>query len=109
MPPTRWARTLLTLQGISVSLAYDGAAAIEAARAGAPDVVLMDIGMPRVNGYEAARQIRSQPGGNRITLIALTGWGQYADRRLAEQAGFDFHFVKPVDFTALMGCLAVPG
>jgi signal transduction histidine kinase len=101
--------TLLTLQGISVSLAYDGAAAIEAARAGAPDVVLMDIGMPRVNGYEAARQIRSQPGGNRITLIALTGWGQYADRRLAEQAGFDFHFVKPVDFTALMGCLAVPG
>jgi CheY-like chemotaxis protein len=101
--------TLLTLQGISVALAYDGAAAVEAVRAGAPDVVLMDIGMPRVNGYDAARQIRSQPGGNRIKLIALTGWGQYADRRLAEQAGFDFHFVKPVDFTALLGCLAQAG
>jgi signal transduction histidine kinase len=101
--------TLLTLQGISVSLAYDGAAAVEAARDSAPDVVVMDIGMPLVNGYEAARRIRSQPGGQRMTLIALTGWGQYADRHLAEQAGFDFHFVKPVDFAALMGCLAQPG
>lgn len=100
--------TLLTLQGISVTLAYDGASAVEAVRETVPDVVVMDIGMPKVNGYEAARQIRRQPAGRRVTLIALTGWGQYADRHLAEEAGFDHHFVKPVDFTALMGCLARP-
>jgi signal transduction histidine kinase/CheY-like chemotaxis protein len=101
--------TLLTLQGISVALAYDGAHAVEAVQKQAPDVVLMDIGMPRLNGYDAARQIRLQPGGRRIRLIALTGWGQYADRHLAEQAGFDLHFVKPVDFASLLGCLAAPG
>ena len=101
--------TLLTLQGMSVALAYDGAAAVEAVREEAPDVVLMDIGMPRLNGYEAARAIRRQAAGKRITLIALTGWGQYADRHLAEEAGFDHHFVKPVDFRALMGCLARSG
>jgi CheY-like chemotaxis protein len=101
--------TLLTLQGISVALAYDGAEAVEAVQKQPPDVVLMDIGMPRLNGYDAARQIRRQPGGGGIRLIALTGWGQYADRHLAEQAGFDVHFVKPVDFAALLGCLASPG
>jgi signal transduction histidine kinase/CheY-like chemotaxis protein len=99
-------RTLLSLQGVSVSVAYDGAAAVAAVREAPPDVVVMDIGMPRVNGYEAARQIREAPSGKRITLIALTGWGQYADRHLAEEAGFDHHFVKPVEFATLMGCLA---
>ena len=97
---------LLAMQGISVAVAYDGAAAVAAVRDDAPDVVVMDIGMPVVDGYEAARRIRSEPINKRITLIALTGWGQYTDRSLAEEAGFDFHFVKPVDLDALMGCLA---
>jgi signal transduction histidine kinase len=97
---------LLKLQGISVAVAYDGAAAVAAVRDEAPDAVVMDIGMPVVDGYEAARLIRSETTNKRITLIALTGWGQHADRSLAEQAGFDFHLVKPVDFAKLMGCLA---
>ena len=97
---------LLALQGVQVAIAYDGASAVQAVRDEEADVVVMDIGMPQVNGYEAARRIRSHPSGRRVTLIALTGWGQYADRRLAVQAGFDFHFVKPVDVRALMGCLA---
>jgi signal transduction histidine kinase len=96
---------LLKMQGISVTVAYDGAAAVAAVRDDTPDAVVMDIGMPVVNGYEAARLIRSQPISKRITLIALTGWGQYADRSLATEAGFDFHLVKPVDFAKLMGCL----
>ena len=97
---------LLELQGVQVAIAYDGVSAVQAVRDEEADVVVMDIGMPQVNGYEAARRIRSHPSGKRVTLIALTGWGQYADRRLAVQAGFDFHFVKPVDVRALMGCLA---
>src|SRR5512133_1264747 len=97
---------LLKLQGVQVAIAYDGPSAVQAVRDEEADVVVMDIGMPQVNGYEAARRIRSHPSGRHVTLIALTGWGQYADRRLAVQAGFDFHFVKPVDVRALMGCLA---
>jgi signal transduction histidine kinase len=99
-------RALLELQGMSVAVAYDGAAAVEAVRSESPDFVVMDIGMPVVNGYEAARMIRSEPENQRIVLVALTGWGQYSDRHLAEQAGFDHHLVKPVDLKTLMGCLS---
>jgi CheY-like chemotaxis protein len=59
--------------------------------------VLLDIGMPRLNGYDAARRIREQPGGRSILLVALTGWGQDEDRRQASEAGFDRHFTTPVD------------
>jgi signal transduction histidine kinase/CheY-like chemotaxis protein len=94
---------LLTMEGFTVSVAYDGMSAVERVRADPPDVVLMDIGMPRMDGYQAARLIRSQHEG--ITLIALTGWGQNLDRQRAEEAGFDHHFVKPVDLPTILDCL----
>ena len=67
-----------------------------------PAVALMDIGMPRMSGLEAARAIRALPGGDRVWLIALSGWGQNEDRRKSREAGFDHHFVKPVDVEALI-------
>jgi CheY-like chemotaxis protein len=78
------------------------------ARAAAPDVVIMDIGMPGMDGYDAARLIRQQPGGEKILLIALTGWGQSNDIKRASEAGFDHHLVKPVDYELLMKCLQAP-
>ena len=67
---------------------------------------LLDIGMPRLNGYDACRRIREQPWGKNIVMVALTGWGQDDNRRKSKDAGFDHHMVKPVDFTVLMGLLA---
>ena len=99
--------SLLGLQGIAVSVAYDGAAAVAAVRRDMPDAVVMDIGMPVMNGYDAARSIRGEFGQARPVLIALTGWGQFADKERAREAGFDNHFVKPVDFHELVSCLAV--
>ncbi|HSF38883.1 MAG TPA: ATP-binding protein, partial [Thermoanaerobaculia bacterium] len=92
---------LLTLQGSEVRTAYDGLEAVEAAAVFQPDVVLSDIGMPRLNGYETAQRIREQSHGRRVVLIAMTGWGQEEDRRRSTQAGFDYHLVKPVDLAAL--------
>jgi CheY-like chemotaxis protein len=71
-----------------------------------PDVVLLDIGLPKLNGYEAARHIREQPWDKQPVLIAVTGWGQDEDRRRSHDAGFDYHMVKPVDPNALMRLLA---
>jgi signal transduction histidine kinase/ActR/RegA family two-component response regulator len=96
---------LLGMDGFAVSTVYDGVAAVAQARAAAPDIVVMDIGMPGMDGYEAARLIRRQPGGDKILLIALTGWGQTNDRKRASEAGFDHHLVKPVDYELLMQCL----
>ena len=93
----------LTMEGFSVAVAYDGAAALEKVHTHAPDVVLMDIGMPRMDGYEAARQVRA--AGRPVRLIALTGWGQALDKVKAQQAGFDHHFVKPVDLATIIGVL----
>ena len=70
------------------------------------DVILLDIGMPRLNGYEAARRIREQQSQTGLKLVALSGWGQEEDRRQSEEAGFDAHLVKPVELTALMKLLA---
>jgi PAS domain S-box-containing protein len=98
--------TLLRVMGHRVETASDGLAAIEAGAAFLPDLVLMDIGMPRLNGYEACRRIREQPWGERVTVIALTGWGQEEDRRRSRQAGFDGHFVKPIDLGELEKVLA---
>ena len=94
------ARTLgimVKVLGSDVRLASDGSEAIEVAAEFLPDVILMDIGMPKMNGYEAARYIRQQPWGKDITLIALTGWGQEEDRSRTQEAGFDHHLVKPAD------------
>lgn len=99
---------LLGMDGFAVSTAYDGVAAVAQAGAAAPDVVIMDIGMPGMDGYDAARLIRQQPGGDNILLIALTGWGQSTDRKRASEAGFDHHLVKPVNYELLMQCLQAP-
>ena len=97
---------LLKIMGNEVGTAYDGEQAVEAAEALRPDVVLLDIGMPKLNGYDACRRIREQPWGRGMFLIALTGWGQEEDRRRTEEAGFNHHIVKPVDPAALMKLLA---
>jgi CheY-like chemotaxis protein len=99
-------QALLSLHGVEVAVAHDGAQAVEAVRRDAPSAVVMDIGMPVMNGYEAARRIRELRLPHDIVLIALTGWGQYADKASAAEAGFDFHFVKPLQIEDLIACLA---
>jgi CheY-like chemotaxis protein/two-component sensor histidine kinase len=89
--------TLLRMFGHEVQMAHDGIAAVETAARFRPDVVLLDIGLPRLNGYEVAQRIRQEPWGPGVVLIALTGWGQEEDRRRSKDAGFNFHLVKPVD------------
>jgi signal transduction histidine kinase len=93
--------TLLELGGHEVFSAANGALALEAAERHKPDVALLDIGMPKLDGYEVARRIRAQPWGRRMTLVALTGWGQDSDRRRSGEAGFDSHLVKPLDLDKL--------
>ena len=88
---------LLRLMGNEVRTVYDGAEAVEAAAAFRPDVILLDIGMPKLNGYDVARRIREQQWSEGTMLIALTGWGQDEDKRRASEAGFDRHFTKPLD------------
>jgi signal transduction histidine kinase/CheY-like chemotaxis protein len=97
---------LLGMDGFTVTTVYDGVAAVAAAQAHRPDIVVMDIGMPGMDGYEAARLIRQQPGNEKAVLIALTGWGQSADKSRAGLAGFNHHLVKPVDYDSLVSCLA---
>jgi len=97
---------LLRLEGHDVHLAHDGVEAVQAASALAPDVVLLDIGMPKLNGYDACRRIRGTASGRHIALFALTGFGQQQDRIRSEDAGFDGHFVKPIDLEALRRRLA---
>jgi PAS domain S-box-containing protein len=99
---------LLRLRGHTVSIARDGIEAVALAEATDPEVVLLDIGMPGLNGYEAARRIRAQPGGADRTLIALTGYGEQNARLESERAGFDQHLVKPVNLDALQAVLAGP-
>jgi len=97
---------LLELMGHTVQHVNDGEAAVQSAIAFQPQIVLLDIGMPKVNGYEACRQIRAQPGGTDIMLVAITGWGQPEDRLSSKGAGFDQHLIKPVDPTMLENMLA---
>jgi signal transduction histidine kinase len=97
--------TLLELSGHEVFSASNGALALESAERHRPEVALLDIGMPKLDGYEVARRIRAQPWGRRITLVALTGWGQESDRRRSGEAGFDSHLVKPLDLDKLTALL----
>jgi len=97
---------LLELDGHQVISVHDGAAALEAASAQRPEVVLLDIGLPLLDGYEVCRRIRQQPWGAGLVLLALTGWGQDEDRDRTRAAGFDGHLVKPVDYHELMTLLA---
>jgi CheY-like chemotaxis protein len=100
---------LLRLAGHEVEAAFDGEGAIKCAETFLPEVALVDIGMPNANGYDVARRIREQPWGAGIWLVALTGWGQEADKHRAQEAGFDAHLVKPVPPEALDRLLATIG
>jgi two-component system, chemotaxis family, CheB/CheR fusion protein len=97
---------LLELTGNETHTAHDGLEALETAAQVRPDLILLDIGLPKINGYEAARRIREQPWGKSVVLVALTGWGQAEDRQKSREAGFDGHIVKPVDLEALTRLLA---
>ena len=98
---------LLTLTGHVTQTAFDGVEAVAAAEVFEPDVVLLDIGLPKLNGYDACRQIRAQPWGQNMLVVALTGWGFEDDRKQSREAGFDGHLVKPVEYVALMELLDV--
>jgi PAS domain S-box-containing protein len=97
---------LLELEGYETLQAHDGVEAIEAAERFRPDAILLDVGLPIMNGYEVCRRIREQPWGKDVVLVALTGWGQEEDRRRSEEAGFDTHMVKPPDQETLKQILA---
>jgi len=99
---------MLRAGGHEVRIAYDGQQALDLAETFRPSLALIDIGMPRMNGYDCARRMRGQPHGQDMTLIALTGWGQPDDRRRSLNAGFDHHLVKPVDPSLLERLLAAP-
>lgn len=98
---------LLRVLGAEVALAHSGRTALECVDSFKPDVVLLDIGMPGMDGYEVARRIRANPANRRISLIALTGWGQDEDRKRSVAAGFDHHLVKPADIDQLRQLLTV--
>jgi CheY-like chemotaxis protein len=93
---------LLRFAGHETHKAHDGFEAIKAAERLRPDVVLLDIGLPGLNGFEACRRIRSEPWGKDLVMVALTGWGQEEDRQQSREAGFNAHMVKPVDHDVLL-------
>ena len=99
------ATAILRLLGHQVECAYTGAAAVELARHFMPDVILMDLAMPDMNGFETLRQMRSQPGMEQVFAIAMTGYGSGDDRRRTQAAGFDAHLTKPADLNALVALL----
>jgi CheY-like chemotaxis protein len=92
---------MLKILGNEVRTAHDGLEAVELAEGYRPEVILMDVGMPRLNGLDATRRIREQPWGRAMTVIALTGWGQENDRERSREAGCDGHLVKPVNLMDL--------
>jgi CheY-like chemotaxis protein len=97
---------MLEALGHQARTAYDGARAIALADEFRPDVILMDIGMPRFNGFQAAQRIRAQPWADRVVLIAITGWARDEDKACSKEAGFDAHLTKPVDLKLLFRLLA---
>lgn len=97
---------LLRLGGHEIETAYDGIQAVESAERFKPDLILLDIGLPRLDGYDAAVRIRERTNGRGVVLVAVTGWGQDEDRRRTREAGFDAHLTKPVDMAALSRLLA---
>jgi PAS domain S-box-containing protein len=97
---------LLTMTGNETHTAHDGVAALKAAAELRPEIMLLDIGLPKLNGYEVCRRLRREPWGSAVTVIALTGWGQKEDVRNSIEAGFNGHMVKPVELSALTKLLA---
>ena len=94
-------QALFEFEHYEVATAYDGYDAIAAVQRHIPNFIVMDLGMPGIDGYDTVRRIRACPGTEGITIVALTGWGQSDARVKAAAAGFDHHMVKPVDFDAL--------
>jgi CheY-like chemotaxis protein len=101
--------SLLRIKGNEVRSAYDGLEAIEVAAQFRPDVILMDVGMPKLNGYETTRRIRQTAWGERIFIVTLSGWGQAEDLQKSADAGCSAHLTKPVDFSVLEQLLAGVG
>ena len=99
---------LLQMEGHETRVAHDGVAAIEIAESFRPDIVLLDLGMPRLDGYGAAREIRKTAWGRGMKLFALSGWGQDDAKQKSNAAGFDAHLVKPLDLAALARLLNEP-
>jgi CheY-like chemotaxis protein len=97
---------VLQMRGHVTRTAHGGPEGLEAARAFHPHVVLLDIGLPGMNGYEVARRLREQSPASRPVLVAITGWGTEDNKRQASEAGFDFHLTKPVDATSIESILA---
>lgn len=98
---------MLRILGHETRTAFDGLEAVQTAAAFRPQVVLLDIGLPKMNGYEAARRIRNEPWGGNVALVALTGWGQEEDKQRSLEAGFDHHLTKPVDLATVVKLLAL--
>jgi DNA-binding response OmpR family regulator len=98
--------TLLRITGHEIQTGYDGQEAVEMAESFRPEIVLLDIELPMRNGHDACRQIRAQPWGREITLIAVTGRDGEEDRHRSKEAGFDHHMVKPLDYGELAAVLA---
>jgi two-component system CheB/CheR fusion protein len=96
---------LLRIAGHKVKMVHDGAAAVDAVLSDEPDLAVLDIGMPKLNGYDVAKRIRVSEN-KRTVLIAVTGWGQEEDKRRSAAAGFDHHLTKPVDITTLNQIIA---
>lgn len=97
---------MLSIMGHDTRTAHDGESAVLAAESFQPEVVLLDIGLPKLNGYEVAQRIREQPWGAAMYLIAVTGWGQDEDRQRSSEVGLNLHMVKPVEPSALEKLLA---
>lgn len=97
--------TLLGMKGHEVCVAHDGLEAVNSAVEFHPDVALLDIGMPELNGHEVAAKIRHELAGESVMLVAITGWGQEGASEAKSFAGFDHHLVKPIDFEQLSACL----
>jgi CheY-like chemotaxis protein len=97
---------LLQLDGHEVQTARDGGEAVDRAESFQPDVVLMDLVMPGMDGFEASRRIRARPWSRNVLIVALTGRGRDIDRSRARDAGIDLHFIKPVDTRVLLGVVA---
>jgi CheY-like chemotaxis protein len=100
---------LLEALGHEVSVRFDGKSALADVAAFVPEVLVLDIGLPDMDGYELARRLRAEPATGQARYLALTGYGQAHDRTLARVAGFDHHFVKPVDIVALQAVLDAEG
>jgi two-component system CheB/CheR fusion protein len=100
--------SLLTVLGHQVAVAHDGATGLQTARAFNPEVILLDIGLPGIDGYEVARRVRKSRKLRDVVLVAMTGWGKDEDRRKSLESGFNAHLVKPVELSDLQSLLANP-